>query len=597
MRLSWKKKWQRQLGVILLYSFVTAGMTYPLILRVNQLPVDVADPQNYLNRDSFIFLWNFWWLKHSLFHLGAQPFYSNYIFYPHGTSLVFLPFIGVYSIASLPFQWLFSGETGVIVAYSIVVLCSFVLAAYFGYLLSMEVVGDSRASFVAGLLYSFCANRVWNLSALNLFCYEFVALFIFFVVRLLKAPSLGRGVAVGLSFALLFYSSLNYALFSLGLSLVLIAWYTVANRLERDYLKGVLANGATAVTVFVLAASPFLAAIWSFVSDGHLSAAKMQLEAPTAFSNDLLSFVIPSFYQKFYDALIDFRFLYSKGFDWRVIGLKSFLGYTALLLAVVGLIRCADRKKWIWFGSFGLFLVLSMGPYLHVGGRVLRNVPLPYLALYKWLTVLQIARAPERMIVIVMLSLAVLAAYGVKALGEWKPGGKTAIVALAAAFILLENIGAPLRTARFPVPDIYYEMARDAAEYAILDIPMSEGMRPISMYFQIVHQKPTVSGQVPRRSPGSMSLVESDPLLHSIIKDELAQYYFDLLDSPDKMDKISSTQRKLRENNIKYVFLHTWHLSRQDEAIAKKLVGLLKPVRLVYRTPYLKGEVLVYQMH
>ena len=38
-----QKNWQKHLGLLLVYGLVTLVMTYPLVFRLNQLPVNVAD--------------------------------------------------------------------------------------------------------------------------------------------------------------------------------------------------------------------------------------------------------------------------------------------------------------------------------------------------------------------------------------------------------------------------------------------------------------------------------------------------------------------------------------------------------------------------
>lgn len=592
-----RKNWQKHVGLLLTYGLVTLVMTYPLVFRLNQLPINVADPERHLNRDSFVFLWTFWWIKHSLFELHIQPLFSNYLFHPHGTSLVFLPFTAIYGLLSLPFQWILPKEMGVVTAYSTIVICSFILGAYVMYVLAHEVTADSAAAFVAGLVYSFCANRIWNLSALNLFCFEFVALFVFCLLRLFKAPSIWRGVWTGVSFALLFNSSLEYALYSSLFTILLLVAYIISRRSERDYLKSLVKNGLISLVGFAVLAAPLMVAICAFSSTSTLSAARMNFDVPVAFSNDFFSFVIPSFYQKFYNLLINFRFLYSKGIDWRVIGLKSFLGYTALGLAIVGVVKGVSRQKWFWLLSLCAFLLLSMGPYVHAGGRIFQNLPLPYILLYKWIPFFQVARAPERMIVLVTLSLAVLSAYGMKAIMDARPRWKWVTIALVSGFVLLENTGAPFSTGTLPVPNVYKQMATENADYAILDIPMNEDMRPISMYFQIFHEKPIVGGQVPRRSRGSMDFLNSDGLLKAVIDDKIADYYLELIADPEQQVKMTNTRQKLIGNHVRYIFLHTWHMTKRDEELARKLIQLLGPAGQVLSIPYMQGEIVVYRTY
>ncbi len=597
MHIKLEKRWHKHIVAIVAYALITLAMTYPLAFRLNQLPIDVTDPERHLHRDSFIFLWNFWWLKHAIFDLHSQPFFTNLLYYPHGTSLVFLPFTGVYATLSLPFQCLQSPENGVITAYSVIVLGSFILAAYAAYLLAAEVVGSLSAAFVAGLVFSFCANRIWNLSALNLFCFEFVALFAFALVLLLKEPTVRRGMWAGVAFSLLLYSSLEYSLFSSALVVMLTLAFCGGKKFDSDYLKALVKSSLAASASFIVLVSPLLIAIWSFTREGTLQPAKMNLDMPVAFSNDLLSFVIPSFQQRFYDSLINFSVLYSKGIDWRIIGLKSFLGYTALALAMVGIAGAPGRQKWLWTFLLCLFVLLSMGPYVHVRGNVYDNIPLPYLFLWKSIPFFQVARGPERMIVLVMLALSVLSAYGVKAVCDRVRLNRIIIAASVGFLVLLENFAGPFKTGFLPWPSIYREIQRETVNYAILDIPDEEDMRPISMYYQIVHQKPILGGQVPRHSAQSMDFINSDSFLRAVSLRQFSQYYLDLVANPERAVEMLATRRKLVENNTKYIFLHTWHMSHQDEVITRKLIEMLAPVEITRTIPYMNGEIIVYRLY
>jgi hypothetical protein len=318
---------------------------------------------------------------------------------------------------------------------------------------------------------------------------------------------------------------------------------------------------------------------------------------PVAFSNDLLNFVIPSFKLRFYDMLLDFKSLYSKGIDWRVIGLKSFLGYTALGLAAWGMIKARARQKWFWLFSFLLFALLSMGPYLHIGGKMYENFPLPYYVLYKWVPLLRIERAPERIIVLVMLPLAVLSAYGVRSAAESRHLRRGITVALFSFLVLLENIGAPFKTANLPVPDIYRQMAAEAPDYAVLDVPMEVDMIFVSTYFQIVHAKPIIEGQFARHSPGSSDFLEGDAFLRAILEGKLSEYYLGLAADTEREQKVKDTRQKLIESHTKYIFLHTWHMSHGEEEVARKLIDLLGPFEETQTVPYMNGEIVAYRMY
>ena len=90
--------------------------------------------------------------------------------------------------------------------------------------------------------------------------------------------------------------------------------------------------------------------------------------------------------------------------------------YTALVLAALGWISQERRRGWpvgLWAATVGAFFVLSLGPRLHVAGQSW-PVPLPAALLYQ-LPIANLTRAPGRFVVLVLLGLAMLVAFGLAA--------------------------------------------------------------------------------------------------------------------------------------------------------------------------------------
>ncbi|NIV40400.1 MAG: hypothetical protein GWN58_66670, partial [Anaerolineae bacterium] len=95
----------------------------------------------------------------------------------------------------------------------------------------------------------------------------------------------------------------------------------------------------------------------------------------------------------------------------------------ALALSVWGLVRGRGRARWYFLLLALVSLVLSFGPrlYLAPGQPAGLEMNLPYAWLYAVVPGFKALRAPVRFDALVMLSLAVLAGYGVAALDRgWK---------------------------------------------------------------------------------------------------------------------------------------------------------------------------------
>ena len=137
--------WKEKRGsVALFYALVAVTATYPLAFSPGYLPAN-APAAN----DAYLFLWDLWWVRFSLLQF-SNPLYTDYLFAPHGTTLVFHGLALLQALVTLPLQALGDGLTGLTVAYAGVVLLSFWLAGWATYLLAMYVTGHRMGSIVAG---------------------------------------------------------------------------------------------------------------------------------------------------------------------------------------------------------------------------------------------------------------------------------------------------------------------------------------------------------------------------------------------------------------------------------------------------------------
>jgi hypothetical protein len=98
------------------YLLLALVMTYPLALHLTStIPGDGFDGwQNY---------WNLWWVKTALLDLQQSPYFTDYLYYPTGYSLLFQTLNIFNAFLTLPVQVAF----GVTVSYNFVVLFSFVI--------------------------------------------------------------------------------------------------------------------------------------------------------------------------------------------------------------------------------------------------------------------------------------------------------------------------------------------------------------------------------------------------------------------------------------------------------------------------------------
>ncbi|MBX3054247.1 MAG: hypothetical protein KF753_22430 [Caldilineaceae bacterium] len=221
-----------------------------------------------------------------------------------------------------------------------------------------------------------------------------------------------------------------------------------------------------------------------------------------------------------------------------------FIGWVSGALALLGLIVYRRRlRAWAWTAlTFGLF---TLGPFLQINGQyrfdldgVETSFPLPY-ALLHYLPIIKANRAPNRNSVLLMLAVAVLAAYGgywvMGRLGDWvrrqqtADRGRQVVVGGSVAFVLVgailfEHLALPLPLSDHRVPAVYEQIAADPAPVSVMHAPLgwrnSFGVfgaeRTILQYYQSVHGKPMIGGNISRASDFKMGYFQRLPLFQAI---------------------------------------------------------------------------------
>jgi hypothetical protein len=262
------------------------------------------------------------------------------------------------------------------------------------------------------------------------------------------------------------------------------------------------------------------------------------------------------------------------------------LGFVALALGAYALWRLR-RERYVRFWAFTgvLMWLLTLGPVLQVLGRTEFtafgvNVPLPYLLVYR-LPLLSIMRTPARLTVLVMLALAVLAAFALvwltrrDATARRVPALLSAVAVAVPLLIAFEYLAVPFPTVPpgWNVP-IYQHMAQEPGRFAVLELPL----RPFSDYmaYQTIHGKPLVGGYLSRQPP--YRLPAQNPAVRF------------LLDTTPVDDPVAAQvsggrgEDALRSANVKYAIIRWWAFTpEQRQMMEAKLYTLFgRPPDLSY---------------
>jgi len=501
------------------YLFLTLLITYPVVFH---LTTAIAGESS---GDTLEFVWSMWWWKRALFDLHQSPLQISVINFPQGIEFPLLPLMSQVFLMGLPVTALASP----VLAYNLVFLASFVLSGLAGYAFCVELSANKLAGFMGGLIWAFFPNKMGHALAGHLFLMNFAAfpLMALAWVRLLKTPTRAHAIWAGLSLALA--ATLHPIYLAYFIAPLLIAllghalWVERRAFWTREKVRAlVIAFGLSAVLV-----TPLLIPALMQTLKGNLSF--LAERGAVGFAFDALGYLLPPPNNPFV-LKTPLAALAARVATWETLHEYesiATIGWLPLLLAVIGArARWGESRVWVLLGLAGA--VLALGPLLKVGGDLV-HIPvdngwhplvIPY-AFIGWLPFFQWSRTPGRLDVIVMLPVALLAAFGFNTLTRTlKPVLARLALGLACGFIVAEYlVKFPFPTIPVTAPPAVQALRADSAPLAVIDLPVPDnGVNLRSLYWQTIHQHPLVGGRVYRDIPDGQLLHEF--VTHLLLDDD-----------------------------------------------------------------------------
>jgi hypothetical protein len=545
----------------LIYLLGAIIFTWPLVLNLGDR---IINPRTN-SADVWQHLWNSWWMRFSLLDLHVQPFYSPVIFWPQGANLFFHALDPLDGYISVPLQLLF----GLIAGFNLIFLIQLTLAGYAAYLLARYLTGNYAAALVAGIIYAFSPleSALLNLGQVELTSICWLPFFMLFFIMTLEGegrPWLNRAGSVFflLALALVSWYYVLYALLFSGLYFLYHLWK------ERDQWRqkwprslivyvGILATWAVLVVPILL---PTL-------RDANNGKTRQDLWVVAYNSADLLGFVQPG------PSAIWGLFGAGPSSEYR----GNFLGIFVMALALVGVVA-RWRKSWFWPAMGLIFGLLALGPVLHLrfdadcGPKTCaEGTWLPGQLLY-YLPFGNIARVPLRFGLMLMLGLAICAAFGL----DWLTKNfrliknptlsKTALPLLAGSLIFLEFLPLPRILVGTQIPSFYQQIRNEGKwnDFAVFELP--DSVTTLAMYYQTAHQHPILNAYLSRRPEYNFEQTPGIRELRFLNPDkEQAKQEIQPSDILDR-NTLQNIPAVLNYYKIRYVILHPKFVANQAEA-------------------------------
>jgi hypothetical protein len=447
---------------LILFTVLTAVVTYPQVLRMKDGVHDPGDP--------LMVTWVLAWVAHQLPRAPAHLFDAN-IFYPERNTLAYSETLVVPGAMAAPLQWIGMGP---ILVYNLVFLSGFVLSGVGAALLVRRLTGSDGAAVLAGIVFAFQPFRVDHHAHLQLQQTQFIPLSLWAFHRLLDTSRIRDGVWLGFLAAAQMLSCVYYGVFLIPYMAVVCGTMVIAKRAwSRERLIAMAVAVAVAAVVMVPAARAYVGARKVVgergvqeVKDGGSARLRNYLGAP------------------------EVNLVYGERFArFTQPERRLFPGFVALALAAVALWPPLSATRI----AYALGLLIAFDVSLGFNG-------VAYRALYEYFLPFRAIRVPARMAIMAFFSLSVLAGYGAARIGERlpSPAKRRAVFAVLALLMLVEYASKlTLWIAPTTPPAAYADIVRDRGDSptaVLFEFPTGHLEDPEYMYYSTFHWQYLVNG-------------------------------------------------------------------------------------------------------
>lgn len=468
---------------IVIYSVMFCILTYPLIFRFHTH--FFADKGDGLQN-----VWNIWWINKAVTELHQSPWYTTYLHYPQGTSLLghtLNPFNGFFGIFLLKFLTL-------IETHNVIVLFSFVMGGVTAFWLSFFITKSYWSSLIAGYIFTFSQYHFMHAEGhLQLVSLEWIPLFVLCWYRLIINPSILRAIVSGIVLFGVLLCDHYYFLYCVLTGIIIMLWYALSNRnilffLKKKYFFTLsIFLGVSLVTSGILIGS----LLRIIIKDPFIGA-----HTPSQFSLDLLAPFIPGGHWRFAQLT---QFYWSR-LPGNINESSVYIGLSVVLLLCYAWYKRQESRSrcssfFLWYSVMLFFGIMALGPALRVGGRRILPGIMPYEILQTVFPLLNLSGTPVRMMVMVMLSAAIISAIGLNALFQRVSTKHIFIGGILGFLLFFDFLPKPIPSSKIDIPE-YINLLKE--------LPKNGGMidsvnpAPIALYYQTVHEIPMAGGYISR---------------------------------------------------------------------------------------------------
>ncbi|HXT68919.1 MAG TPA: hypothetical protein VN700_04150 [Vicinamibacterales bacterium] len=471
-------RWWHLPVVVTAFCGIGLAMLRQQLLQMTSVP-DLGDP--------LFSMWRMGWVFHQLQGDPRALFDAN-IFYPTPLTFTLSESMLLPSMFAAP---LFAAGLHPLIVYNILLLAVFPANGLTTYLLLRRLGLSASASFAGGLFYMFHPYRLEHYSHLEQVMTMWMPLSLMFVVRFAESRRLAYAIAAALAACAQLYSSMYCGAFFPVYLVPVVAVMALGRHWPwRQLLLKTLAAGVVAVAVAAPLAKPYFAA-QSIKGDRESSAVEF-------YSAEVADYFRPH------------PRLATHGGHWledKNPERALFPGVTPIVLSAIAMAPPIGPVR----AAFASGMLVSFDMSRGMKGSL-------YPFFYEWVPGYRGMRVPARFSVLLGISLAVLAAFGVRRLlrtqrTAWRRGLMFAAVVVSMVVDLAPSL--TLYPVYTDAPRIYQDqaIAGRSREVVLAEFPFEQHDEMTTselpyMYFSLWHWLPMVNGYSGFTPDGHKQLLE-----------------------------------------------------------------------------------------
>lgn len=529
-----EKTWRRWLAVGALFAALTLLATWPQVLRLGDGVKDPGDPLF----NSWVLAWN----AHKLQRGEFGDYFDANIFYPHRRTLAYSEHLFPQSLLVAPLIW---ATNNPVLAHNVLLLLGFFSSGLGMFALARRLSGATLPSILAGVIFAFCPFMFSHLSHVQVLTAAGIPLSLLFLDHFLEHRRYRDAILFAAAFTVQILANGYYALFlSLAVGIFLLVELPRRGRLgdTRTWSGLLLAGVLTAAFTgpffqqYILmqkelrfrrelftetTLSSFLSAPYVNRLYGSLTAPLRKPEAqlfPGAAAGLLALLGVMTWVRRtgragtWEKALAGAAAGAALSAAWVAgvgpVSLRPLLTVSsplrpamlAALLAAGAVLFRTFRQPASDSAKVGVYAVLGLLAFTLTFGE-----KGPYWLLYRWVPGFDGIRAVSRVHVLTMLAIALLAAWGIRALLARTRRWSRVTFASLLSLVALEYASAPLPLVRVSFDEeeqrLYRWVARAIGKHdAILELPLPRDrhewwrIEPRRMVASSNHWRPLVNG-------------------------------------------------------------------------------------------------------